>query len=92
MAGRPLIGLFLTAGLAVVMANVVSLTAISSTASAAFLIIFAATNLAAARLADTIDANRAVCRVAAAACIIALSRCSRRPRRTRSSASTCSSR
>lgn len=72
IAGRPLIGLFTTAGAALLLANLVPLEAISSTASAAFLMVFAVTNVAAFRLADEIGANRAISAAAAAACGFAL--------------------
>ena len=72
IAGRPLIGLFTTSAAAVVLANLVPLDAISATASAAFLLVFAATNVAALRLADEIGANRIVAGAAAIACTAAL--------------------
>jgi amino acid transporter len=72
IAGRPLVGLLVTAGVAVVLANAVPLNAISSTASAGFLIVFAATNVSAARLAADIGAHAWLCWIAAGACAVAL--------------------
>jgi len=73
IAGKPLLGLFITAGLALLVANFVPLASISSLASAAFLIIFAAVNVANARLADRTASRKSVSLLGAAACIGALS-------------------
>lgn len=68
VAGRPLFGLIITAVLALLLANLVSLSAISTLASVAFLVIFAAVNVAAVRLADRIGARRWIPAAGALAC------------------------
>ncbi|HVA07068.1 MAG TPA: APC family permease [Acidimicrobiales bacterium] len=69
--GRPIEGLLVTTGLTLIVANAFNLSSIALTGSAAFLIIFAAVNVAAARLAKR-KAPRAVALIAAAACVISL--------------------
>ncbi len=66
IAGKPLLGLFLTAGAALAIANLVPL------ASAGFLIIFAAVNMANVRLADRTQSHKAMSILGAAACVGAL--------------------
>ena len=68
VAGRPLLGLIITTVLALLLANLVSLSAISTLASVAFLVIFAAVNVAAVRLADRTGGRRWISAVGAAAC------------------------
>ncbi|MEZ5376044.1 MAG: APC family permease [Acidimicrobiales bacterium] len=72
IAGKPLVGLFVTSGAALAIANLVPLDAISSVASAGFLIVFAAVNVANVRLAERTKSHAAISLVAAAACIGAL--------------------
>ena len=72
VAGRPILGLLLTGSVAIVIANVVPLTAISTTASAAFLTIFAFTNWSATKMAHQIGARRSICASAAVGCLLAL--------------------
>jgi amino acid transporter len=68
---RPIEGLLVTTGLTLVVANAFDLSSIALAGSAAFLIIFAAVNLAAARLAKS-KAPRVLALIAAAACVISL--------------------
>jgi amino acid transporter len=72
IAGKPLMGLLLTAGAALAVANFVPLAAISSLASAGFLIIFAAVNAANVRLARETGSRRWLSVVGAVACVGAL--------------------
>ncbi|MCA9289948.1 MAG: amino acid permease, partial [Phycisphaerales bacterium] len=72
IAGKPLVGLFLTAGFALLVANLVPLEAISSMASAAFLIVFAAVNAANVRLADRTSSRRWLSVLGAVMCVGAL--------------------
>lgn len=72
IGGKPLIGLFLTAAAALVIANFVPLAAISSLASAGFLLVFAAVNAANVRLAERTDSRKAISAIGAVACIGAL--------------------
>jgi len=72
IAGKPLLGLFITAGLSLLVANFVPLASISSLASAAFLAIFAAVNLANVRLADRTESRKSVSLLGTAACLGAL--------------------
>ena len=72
IAGKPILGLLLTAGAALLVANVVPLEAISSLASAGFLIVFAAVNVANVKLAQSTDSRRWISVVAACACAGAL--------------------
>ena len=71
MWDRPVEGLLVTTGLTLVVANAFDLSSIALTSSAAFLVIFAAVNVAAARLA-TGPARRALAATAASACIASL--------------------
>jgi hypothetical protein len=68
---RPIEGLLVTTGLTLVVANAFDLSSIALTGSAAFLIIFAAVNAAAARLA-TRTAPRVLAIAAATACLASL--------------------
>jgi amino acid transporter len=68
---RPIEGLLVTTGLTLVVANAFDLSSIALTGSAAFLIIFAAVNVAAARLAKR-NAPRLLAWAAAAACVVSL--------------------
>ncbi len=72
ISGKPLLGLFITAAAALAIANLVPLDAISSLASAGFLIIFAAVNLANVRLAERTQSRRAISALACGACVGAL--------------------
>ncbi len=72
VGGRPIIGLLLTAGAALATANLVPLAAISGLASAGFLAIFAAVNIANVKLAPLTGANRAISITGAIACVAAL--------------------
>ncbi len=72
IAGKPILGLLLTAGAALLVANVVPLEAISSLASAGFLIVFAAVNVANVKLARRTNSRRWISVVAACACTGAL--------------------
>lgn len=68
---RPVEGLLVTTGLTLVVANAFNLNSIALTGSAAFLIIFAAVNIAAARLAKR-RTQRALAVAAAVACVASL--------------------
>ena len=72
IAGKPILGLLLTAGAALLVANFVPLEAISSLASAGFLIVFAAVNVANVKLAGTTHSRRSISVVGAGACFGAL--------------------
>lgn len=72
ICGKPILGLLLTAAAALITANFVPLAAISTLASAGFLAIFAAVNLANVRLASITRANRTISMTGAVACIAAL--------------------
>lgn len=72
ICGKPVVGLLLTAAAALITANLVPLAAISSLASAGFLTIFAAVNIANVRLATRTHSNKTVSAVGAIACIGAL--------------------
>jgi amino acid transporter len=72
ICGKPIVGLLLTAISALITANFVPLAAIASLASAGFLIIFAAVNIANVRLASLTDSRRAISATGAVACIAAL--------------------
>ncbi|MEP7047305.1 MAG: APC family permease [Ilumatobacteraceae bacterium] len=72
IAGKPLVGLLLTAAAALAIANLIPLEAISSLASAGFLIIFAAVNMANVRLADRTRSHRSLSLVGAVMCVGAL--------------------
>ena len=69
--GPPVEGLVVTTGLTLVVANVFNLSSIALTGSAAFLIVFAAVNVAAARLA-TRRGSRVLAGAAAVACAASL--------------------
>lgn len=69
---RPVIGVTLTAGLSLLLANLVDLHSIAIMGSAGFLLIFAFVNAAAVRLSREIGANRVVCVIATIACGAAL--------------------
>jgi len=71
--GRPVEGLLITAGLTVVVANILDLGSIATIGSAGFLIIFGAVNMAAARRASEIGARGWIAWTATAACAVALS-------------------
>ena len=68
---RPIEGLLVTTGLTLVVANAFNLNSIALTGSAAFLIIFAAVNIAATRLAKHAT-QRLLAMTAAAACVASL--------------------
>jgi len=68
---RPVEGLLITTGLTLVVANAFDLGSIALTGSAAFLVVFAAVNVAAARQA-TRTGGRALAATAAAACAVSL--------------------
>ena len=69
---RPVSGVLLTACLALLLANLVDLTAIAIIGSAGFLIIFSAVNAGALKIANTIQANRIICCIGLIACLVAL--------------------
>ena len=70
--GRPVEGVLITAGLSLLLANLVDLTAIAIVGSAGFLLIFAAVKAAAWKLADRIGARRFVAGAGIVACLSAL--------------------
>lgn len=70
--GQPLEGLFITAGLALILANTADLTSISTLGSAGFLIIFAAVNGANLRLAKETKAHRGLAALGLVGCLAAL--------------------
>ncbi len=70
--GRPLEGLLITSGLTVLVANLADLSSMSTIGSAGFLLIFAAVNLANARLASTTKSHRSISLIGAAFCLGAL--------------------
>ncbi|MEO8266051.1 MAG: APC family permease [Ilumatobacteraceae bacterium] len=72
IAGKPLVGLFLTAAASLTIANLIPLAAIASLASAGFLIIFAGVNLANVRLADRTQSHRMLSVLGAIMCLGAL--------------------
>jgi amino acid transporter len=69
---RPVYGVLITAGLALLLANLVDLTAIAIMGSAGFLIIFAAVNAANVKLAAETGANRLISGLGFFACVGAL--------------------
>lgn len=69
---RPLEGLFITAGLTLIFANLSDLSSISTMGSAGFLLIFAAVNVANVRLADDTESIWQISALGAVACIGAL--------------------
>jgi amino acid transporter len=66
---RPLEGLFITAGLTLIVANVLDLTSISTAGSAGFLLIFAAVNAANLRLAPQTRSRRLIPVLGLAGCV-----------------------
>jgi len=72
ICGKPIVGLLLTAAAALITANLVPLAAISTLASAGFLTIFAAVNIANVKLASRTKANKTVSTTGAVACVGAL--------------------
>ena len=68
--GRP--GLLLVGVLALLAVNFVPIAALSSATSGGFLLVYAAVNVAAVRLASQTGSNRFVCALAAALCVVAL--------------------
>ncbi|MDD3765097.1 MAG: APC family permease [Nevskiales bacterium] len=68
----PIEGLLITAGATVVIANGIDLSSLSTMGSAGFLLIFAAVNLAHARLADATGGRRWISIIGAALCLGAL--------------------
>ncbi len=69
---QPILGLLITAGATLVIANLVNLSSISTMGSSGFLLIFAATNLANARLASKTGSRAWLSMVGMAACVLAL--------------------
>ena len=69
---RPVYGVLMTAGLSLLLANLVDLTAIAIMGSAGFLIIFAAVNAANVKLAAETGANRFISGLGSVACVGAL--------------------
>ena len=72
IAGRPVVGLLITAVASLLIANLIPLSAISSLASAGFLIIFTCTNAANVRMADRTDSRRWLSQVGVVVCAGAL--------------------
>lgn len=72
IAGKPLVGLFITAGAALAIANLIPLAAISSLASAGFLTIFAAVHFANVRLAERTRSRKSLSLLGAVMCVGAL--------------------
>ena len=70
--GRPVDGVLITAGLSLLLANLVDLTSIAILGSAGFLLIFAAVNTSAWKLAERISARRFVAVAGIVACLGAL--------------------
>jgi amino acid transporter len=68
--GRP--GLLLVGVLALLAVNLVPIAALSSATSGGFLLVYAAVNIAAVRLAPQTGSNRFVCAIAVALCVVAL--------------------
>jgi len=68
---RPIAGLLTTTTFALLMANTVDITSISTLASAGFLIVFAVVNAAAFKAADKIGGNRWITGVGVAGCSVA---------------------
>jgi hypothetical protein len=65
------VGLFITAGVALVLANALNVSEISSVASAVFLIVFGTTNAAALKVARRVGASRIVSTLGVAGCVVA---------------------
>ena len=72
IAGKPILGLLVTAGAGLLVASLVPLEAISSLASAGFLIVFAAVNVANVKLARRTHSRRWISVLGAGACVGAL--------------------
>jgi len=72
IAGRPLLGLLITAVTSLLIANLIPLSALSSLASAGFLIIFTCTNAANVRMADRTASRRWLSQVGVVVCVGAL--------------------
>ncbi|MCB2193869.1 MAG: APC family permease [Deltaproteobacteria bacterium] len=70
--GQPLEGLFITSGLALILANAADLNSISTLGSAGFLIIFAAVNAANLRLAQETKAMPWLAALGLVGCLVAL--------------------
>ena len=70
--GQPLEGLFITAGLALILANTADLSAISTLGSAGFLVVFAAVHGANLRLAAETGASRGLAGLGLFSCLVAL--------------------
>jgi amino acid transporter len=70
--GKPLAGLVITAGLTLLVANVLDLTSVATLGSAGFLLIFAAVNLANVRRVRDTHSRASISIVGAAACLAAL--------------------
>jgi amino acid transporter len=70
--GKPAISLLFIGALALVAVNLMSLHALSAAASGGFLIVYAAVNVANARLARETDSHAWISWIAAASCILAL--------------------
>lgn len=69
---EPLVGLFVTTGVTLLVANLFDLSSISTMGSAGFLLIFAAVNVANIRLAADTNSRRWISGLAAVACVAAL--------------------
>ena len=69
---RPVAGVLITTVLSLLLANLVDLESIAIMGSAGFLVIFAAVNAAATRLAGQLGARRSICASATFACVVAL--------------------
>ncbi len=69
---EPVWGVLVTGGLSLLMANLIDLNAIAIIGSASFLLVFAVTNMAAARLAPRTGGSRALAVTAGLACLAAL--------------------
>jgi len=70
--GRPLEGLFITSGLALILANTSGIGSISTLGSAGFLVVFAAVNGANLRLAAQTKAHRGLAALGLVSCLAAL--------------------
>jgi amino acid transporter len=69
---RPIEGLLITSALTLMVANLFDLSGISTMGSSGFLLIFAAVNIANARLAATTDSRRWISVTGATVCLVAL--------------------
>lgn len=69
---QPILGLLITAGLTLIVANLFDLTIISTMGSSGFLLIFAMVNIANIRLAKETESRRWLSFIALFACIVAL--------------------